>query len=46
MRKIKLYWLQVKEWFSERYTSGEATDLLIMIGIGICVAGILSVIFF
>ena len=46
MRKIKVYWLVAKEWFSEKYNSGEVTDLLIMIGIGICSLGLLSVIFF
>ena len=46
MRKIKLYWLIAKEWLIEKYTSGQALDLLIMVGIGICSLGLLSVIFF
>tara|TARA_A100000171_G_scaffold40182_1_gene40278 strand:+ start:2154 stop:2294 length:141 start_codon:yes stop_codon:yes gene_type:complete len=46
MRKLKLYWLVAKEWLSEKYNSGEAVDLLIMIGIGICSLGLLSVILF
>jgi hypothetical protein len=46
MKKLKLYWLVAKKWLSEKYNSGEAVDLLIMIGIGICSLGLLSVILF
>lgn len=46
MRKIKVYWLMAKEWLVEKYTGDKVTDLLIMVGIGLCIAGILSVIFF
>ncbi len=46
MKKIKLYWLSAKEWILEKYNSGSAVDLLIMIGIGICSLGLLSVILF
>jgi len=46
MRKLKLYWIAASEWIKDRYTSGEIKDLFIMVGIGICLLGILSLIFF
>ena len=46
MNKIKLYWLISKEWIISKYTSGKAIDLLNMVGIGICVIAVFSVLLY